>query len=99
MPQCALRAEYRLRERVTGKEHVLKVVVDKFAGRIVVTLNLVVDHHPLLVCLGFRERGTEHHLGDQTKRLRHMFVESSGVERCFLLGGISIDLAAHSLDL
>ena len=84
-------------ERMSAEYGVLKLVINQFGRRVVVTFNLVAYHLNLLVNLCLRIRAVEHHVGKQVDSPCDVLLQQCRIEHRVLLVGEGVEVASHLL--
>ena len=89
-------AQYVASQAVTAEEHLLKIVVYKLGGGVIVAVNLVNDHLHLLVYLFLRIYAVEDDVAQQVHGAGEVLFLHGGIEYCYLLVGEGVEVASHA---
>lgn len=96
-PDIVGRSKDAVSERMTGKQQVLELIVDKLRRRVVVAFYLVAYNLHLLVNLALRICASEDNIGKKVYGTGEMLVRNGGIEDRVLLVCESIEIATEFL--
>ena len=85
-------------EGMTFEEDILKLVVDQFGWRVVVTLDLIADDFHFLVDLLLWIQAVEHDVCQHIDGLSKMLLRDGGIEAGVFFVGEGVEFTAQSLD-
>ena len=91
------RAQDVVAQRMTVEQQVLKLVVDKFGGRVVVALYLVADDVYLVGQFLVGIAAAEDDVAQQVDGTGQVFLQDGGIEHGVLLIGEGVQVASHTL--
>ena len=86
-------------QRLAGKDRRLQMVEHDVVGRVAHLPQLLQHDLALALQLGRLEARVGENVADHVQRQRHVFLQHAGVKGCLFAAGVSVEHAAHGLDL